>query len=111
MFVLALETVIEPDYVTECLCQLWNLHVVPIYWGAPNVDNYMPARNSLIDVTDFHSPKILGQYLEYLRYRYDKYDKFFEWHGKPMSPQFERSIRNSAHHALCNLCKYITTKY
>jgi hypothetical protein len=39
---------------------------VPIYIGAPNVDELLPCTNCIIKTTDFASPAALATHLQYL---------------------------------------------
>jgi hypothetical protein len=52
-FVLVLEKGVNHDSIGPRLWQAFHVGVVPIYYGAPNIDSYLPNKNSVIKVTDF----------------------------------------------------------
>lgn len=54
---------IIPGYITEKIFDSFISGTVPIYWGAPNVENYIP-KNCFIDMNDFNNYEALHSYLE-----------------------------------------------
>jgi glycosyltransferase involved in cell wall biosynthesis len=62
-----------PGYVSEKIFDCFQAGAVPIYWGAPNIENYVP-RNCFIHRKDFPDEASLYHYLkqmdegEYLSY-------------------------------------------
>lgn len=52
-FYLAFENSNSLDYVSEKMFQALYMGVVPIYMGAPNVDEFLPDPMAAIKVTDF----------------------------------------------------------
>lgn len=51
-----------PGYVTEKIFDCFISGCVPIYWGAPNITDYVP-KSCFIDRRDFHSHEELYEYL------------------------------------------------
>lgn len=51
-----------PGYVTEKIFDSFISGCVPIYWGAPNITDYVP-KSCFIDRTDFRSHEDLYVYL------------------------------------------------
>lgn len=39
---------------------------IPIYWGAPNVNDFLPHPDAIVRVSDFGSTKELAEYLQVL---------------------------------------------
>lgn len=63
-FALSLEnTKNVPGYITEKIFDCFNFGIVPIYWGAPDVYEYIP-KNCFIDYTEYKSPEKLYEYLK-----------------------------------------------
>ena len=62
-FVLAYENAIQTDYVTEKIYDVLQAGSVPIYWGAPNIDQYVP-KNCFINKNDFKSYEELYAFLK-----------------------------------------------
>lgn len=52
-FHLAFENSNVQDYVTEKLFMAFHANTVPIYWGAPNVDEFLPDPHSIINLDRF----------------------------------------------------------
>ncbi len=91
-FCLAFENSISPDYVTEKLFDSFDAGTVPIYLGAPNVNEFAPE-NSYIDAGDFAGPRELAAYLRHLMGTPRDYAAYFEWRSKPLSDAFEKRLR------------------
>jgi hypothetical protein len=51
-FCLAYENSVEPDYISEKLFDCFYAGCVPIYYGAPNITDYIPA-STFIDKRNF----------------------------------------------------------
>lgn len=73
-FALSLENTIKvPGYITEKIFDCFKYGIVPIYWGAPDVYEFIP-RECFIDYTDFDSLKELSDFLFGMtKERYEEY--------------------------------------
>lgn len=90
------------------LSQVWLAGTVPIYIGAPNIDDFVPGPKSLIKVSDFASASELVEYLEFLLANEDEYMKYFAWKNEGLSSSFETHLNNCVHYAECRICRYVT---
>src|SRR5688572_22757364 len=63
-FVLAFENNNVTDYVTEKMMCALQAGAVPVYMGAPNVDEWTPGENSIIRVDDFKDVQVRFQHLD-----------------------------------------------
>jgi hypothetical protein len=98
-FTLAFENAITPDYVTEKFFDALIAGSVPVYRGAPNVEEFAPGDHCFIDASQFSKPVDLAEYLLYLSDNERDYHSFFEWKRKPLRRAFvERFDRFSKHH-------------
>lgn len=61
-FCLAFENCIAPGYITEKIFDCFKARTVPIYWGAPNVEKYIP-KECFIDMRDYQSYGDLRDYI------------------------------------------------
>lgn len=52
-----------PGYITEKIFDCFKSGCIPIYWGAPNIQEYIP-KNCYIDRRDFANDESLYQYLK-----------------------------------------------
>jgi alpha-1,3-fucosyltransferase 10 len=91
-FCLALENSIAPDYVTEKMFEPLGAGAVPIYLGAPNAPDFVPAC-SYIDAAAHGTPAELAAYLKSLLDRPDAYSAYLEWRRKPLPPSFLERLR------------------
>ena len=91
-FYLALENSITTDYVTERVFHALVRGVVPVYLGAANVVDFMPAEDAIINISDFDSPRDLADYLHQLDRDDAAYGKHLRWKQTELSPQFNQLL-------------------
>ena len=96
----AFENSIDEDYVTEKLFDPLVAGSVPVYLGAPNIDELAPGDHCFINALDFGSPRELAEHLRYLDSDEDAYQAYFAWKNRPLRPafqaRFERYRRESS---------------
>jgi hypothetical protein len=61
---------------------------VPIYLGAPNIEEFAPGDNCYINVTDFSSIQELGEYIMELDSNEEKYNSYLKWKELPLREDF-----------------------
>ncbi len=61
---------------------------LPIYMGAPNIDDWLPGDQVIINTADFANPKELAEYINHLNAHDDEYEEYFEWKKKGLSERF-----------------------
>jgi hypothetical protein len=64
-FTLAFENSLMPDYVTEKFYQPLLTGTIPIYLGAPNIEEFAPGDNCFINALDFASPAQLAEFVQH----------------------------------------------
>ena len=64
-FSICFENVQRENYITEKIFDCFRYGVVPIYWGAPNILDYIPKR-CFIDFRDFDSFRSLLVHLQHI---------------------------------------------
>lgn len=94
-FSFAFENAIAPDYVTEKFFQPLLAGSVPVYLGAPNVDEYAPVDDCYINAADFSGPQALADYLLELDRDRAAYEHYLNWRQRRFKPGFK---------ALCRKC-------
>jgi hypothetical protein len=82
-FCLALENSIAIDYVTEKLFDALLAGSVPIYFGAPNAEEFAPE-HSFIDAKRFRDAAELAAYLRHLLENPEEYDRYLAWRSMPL---------------------------
>jgi hypothetical protein len=94
-FTLALENSICRDYVTEKFFDPLIAGSVPVYLGAPNVDEFAPGDNCYIDASRFENPRALAAFLLALAKDEQAYARYLEWKSKPLRPRFLRHLETA----------------
>src|SRR5262245_8090347 len=106
-FTLAFENAIGQDYVTEKFFDPLIAGSVPVYLGAPNVEDFAPGDNCFINASDWRSPEALARYLIEVASDEHRYQSFFEWKARPFRPQFCRLVELAQEHFLVRLCRKV----
>ena len=87
---------------------------VPVYFGAPNIEQYQPGPHSFINMRDFASPAALAKHLKYLATHESEYQKYFAWRKTQRGiPQTLKRIEQLSMHRpsiSCDLCACICDK-
>lgn len=109
-FTLAFENAVAKDYVTEKFYEPLISGSVPIYLGAPNIDEFSPGENCFINVANFSSPVDLAEYIKILDDDYEKYSNYFAWKGKTFLPDFYKKLNSQKQHPFIRLCYKVEEK-
>jgi hypothetical protein len=109
-FVLAFENNNVSDYVTEKIFNVYRAGAVPVYMGAPNIDEWTPGDRSLVKVADFKNPRELADFLLRLNASDEEYLKYYDWKKQGLSERFKtRYDRCVFYGSECRLCKYVAS--
>src|SRR5262249_928937 len=98
-----------PDYVTEKFFDPLQVGSVPVYLGAPNVEEFAPGDQCMIRTTDFESPRHLAEYLRQLNEDDAAYEKYLEWKRQPFRDSFQRLLDEQREPAFVRLCRKLQT--
>jgi hypothetical protein len=101
-FYLAIENSISLDYVSEKVYEPLLVGTIPIYLGAPNIEDFLPTAHSAILATDFASIKELAAYVLCVLRTPSVYDYYVNWKSRPLLPSFEALHQRFA--PLCHAC-------
>lgn len=110
-FVIAFENAIYPDYVTEKLYHPLLAGAVPIYLGAPNIENFVPGDNCFVDVRNYKSPKELALFIDKCFVDDNEFLKFHKWRYEPFNKEFIRQEEQQKINIFSRLCKILIEKY
>jgi alpha-1,3-fucosyltransferase 10 len=102
-FILAFENSISPDYVTEKFFDPLIVGTVPVYLGAPNVDDFAPGEHCYVDATRFGSARALAAFLTGLAADEAEYSRYLRWKTQPFRPRFEAMANATRVHVLHRL--------
>lgn len=103
-FIIAFEDVVDTDYVTDKFYDPLLAGSVPIYLGAPNIEDFAPGDNCFVDVRRFEDPKSLANFIRKCYEDEQLYAKFFEWKNQPLRQSFLSKIKEQKEHPLVRLC-------
>ncbi|CAM9232300.1 unnamed protein product [Ectocarpus sp. 6 AP-2014] len=101
------------DYVTEKVYNGLQSGTLPVYWGAENVEDFVP-KGSVVKASDFSSPAELGKHLKMLAANEEAYEAYFKWRDDPEEERrfAEKVISRSAYgvNAMCRLCDRVLSE-
>eukprot|EP01132_Coremiostelium_polycephalum_P006741 gene6741-8358_t len=108
-FVIAIENSQCSSYITEKLWEPLSAGSIPIYLGAPDINDYIPTPESIINIRDFNSIEQLASYIEQVYQNETLRLKHLKWISEPWSwsKNFQIYLNNSiiSNPFICNLCK------
>jgi hypothetical protein len=113
LFTIAIENSLEYDYVTEKLWQPLAVGSVPIYLGAPNIDDWLPCSeySCIINLRQFTKIADVANLInELIKNRLD-YAKYHEWRSTKyprasftkMVDYFQEANKHSMECLLCDM--------
>lgn len=101
-FTLAFENSISVDYVTEKFFHPLMAGSIPVYYGAPNVDEFSPGDNAYINARDFKNSQELAGYLQNV----DE-SQHHEWRNQPLRPAFLEKVTRACTRPFDAMCKLL----
>lgn len=113
-FVIAFENSIANDYVTEKFFDPLLAGSVPIYLGAPNIDEFAPGDNCFVDVRKYESPRHLADFLNACYQDDTLYMDFLRWKQQPLLASFREKAEKQKENpfvALCHKAKEKTNSF
>ncbi|XXG45515.1 hypothetical protein AAC387_Pa02g0581 [Persea americana] len=108
-FVLAIENTVTESYVTEKLFYALDAGAVPIYFGAPNVWDFVPP-NSIIDGSKFSSLEELASYVKALANDPVAYSEYHAWRRCGVLGNYGKTRAASLDTLPCRLCEIVSRK-
>ncbi len=109
-FVIAFENAIDIDYITDIFYDPLIAGSVPIYLGAPNINDFAPGDHCFVDVRQFENPKALADFINTCYDDEQLYANFFEWKNQPLKESFLQKIEKQKDHPLVRLCRQVEEK-
>jgi len=109
-FVIVLEEISTKTYITENLLIALLSGAVPIYYGAIDIDQFMPEKKSIINVMDYNNPKVLADEIKRIDADKNIYNQFLKWKKYPPSSSFLSNFKYCIMNAGCRLCQAISEK-
>nr|AAS59563.1 alpha 1,4-fucosyltransferase [Medicago truncatula] len=108
-FVLAIENTFTESYVTEKLFYALDSGAVPIYFGAPNVMDFVPP-HSIIDGRKFKSVEELASYVKAVANDPVAYAEYHAWRRCGVMGNYAKTRAMSLDTLPCRLCEAVSRK-
>ncbi|WOL15059.1 alpha-(1,4)-fucosyltransferase-like [Canna indica] len=108
-FVLAIENTKTDSYISEKLYFPLEAGAVPIYFGAPDVANFVPP-HSIIDGSKFNSVEELAAYVKAVADDPIAYAEYHAWRRCGVMGDYAKNRGTSLDALPCRLCEYISRK-
>ncbi|XP_062029934.1 alpha-(1,4)-fucosyltransferase [Rosa rugosa] len=108
-FVLAIENTMTESYVTEKLFYALDSGAVPIYFGAPNVWDFVPP-HSIIDGSKFSNLEDLASYVKALANDPVAYAEYHAWRRCGLFGNYVKTRALSLDTLPCRLCEVVGRK-
>eukprot|EP00899_Mesostigma_viride_P012486 jgi/Mesvir1/21238/Mv06671-RA.1 len=114
-FCIAMENSNTVDYVTEKVYETLAAGCLPLYMGAPNIQEFLPYNVSRM-IVDRRSFATEGEYfaeIQRLMHDDEAYEEYMAWKkdawgGKPYHPAFKKYLDlNAKDRPRCELCRYL----
>ncbi|CAG8535208.1 10159_t:CDS:2, partial [Racocetra persica] len=99
-FQLAFENSNCKGYVTEKVYDSFLSDSIPIYMGAPDIDDYVPS-HSIIKVTDFENVEDLAKYIYKVANNQTLYESYFEWKKDKTYKNFCKLCHKTEEQTIC----------
>lgn len=106
-FTIAFENAIAKDYVTEKFFHPLIVGSIPVYLGAPNIEDFAPADHCYINVNDFASPRELADYLLRLNDDEELCRQYMKWKDEPLRERFVEVTNNIFKHPIERVCRAV----
>lgn len=109
-FSLAFENSNEDDYVTEKFWQSLVAGSVPIVIGAPNIHDFEPSPNSILQIKSSNDIEQVAKKIKHLATHDDAYNNTMSWKFEGPSNEFKALVDMAVVHSSCRLCLLLGTR-
>ena len=111
-FCITMENSRAQDYVSEKLFEAMKAGCLPIYYGAPNIEDFIPLSSSIIDYQKLGSPEALAAKINQLMHNKTAYEHHFRYKKMPLKDLASRYLRtrslvDSIYGSECRMCMVI----
>ena len=94
-FTLAFENSVEAGYVTEKYYDPLVAGSVPVYLGAPDIDDFAPGAHCHLNIRDFAAPRVLARHLRELAADEADYQGHLAWKSRAFSMPFQIMVERT----------------
>lgn len=97
---------INNDYVTEKLIDCFKAGCIPIYFGPPNINLFIPHPDSIINLSSFNSFENLAKYIKNILNNNTMLEKHLMWHNN-ISRVWVNRFKINYTFNYCKICNYV----
>ena len=94
------------DYVTEKVYTALAAGTVPIYMGAPNIDEFVP-KGSIIRVDSFEDTAALAKHIQECLTNETLYQSYHDWRDRPLNSEFVEKFAFTNVTTECRTCRWV----
>jgi len=110
-FALTFENSEDHSYITEKIFDAFAAGNIPIYLGAPDIQTYVPHRESFVDYRQMGSPERLALYLDAIVANDTMMQQYHIWRKMPLSnlnEGYQQIVKmTQGVHSQCSMCKHV----
>lgn len=110
-FALSFENSEDTDYITEKIWDSLAAGNIPIYFGAREIETYIPHPMAFINFRKYETPERLADYLDMLIDNQTLYGEHHRWRRMPiekLNPGYQQLVRMvRGPHSQCLMCKQV----
>lgn len=107
---LAFENSIVKDYATEKVYDGLESGAVPVYLGAPNIEDGFVPTGSIVNTVSFSSTASLAEYIKLLLRDKTAWDRHQEWRTLPPDTKFVARFNKTAIDVDCRICQAVNKR-
>ncbi|KAL3816813.1 hypothetical protein ACHAXA_008676 [Cyclostephanos tholiformis] len=104
VFTLAFENSEEEDYVTEKFFQAYEAGTIPVYLGAPNVDDYAPMSETYLHLRDMDDVPNVANRMHEIANDPELYRHYLRYKTLGLSDKFLALTDMTVPHTFCQAC-------
>lgn len=108
-FVIAFENAIEAEWITEKFFDPLLVGSVPVYLGAPNVEEYAPGNNCFIHANRMSAAELAEVLVEYLNNE-NLYNQLLDWKNEGLASGFLKKMEVVREHFVLRLLNKLKEK-
>jgi hypothetical protein len=106
---LTFENIIQQDYITEKIWVAYSGGAIPVYFGPPDIYDWVPGNHTFIDPRNFSGPKELAEYMK----RVAEDDELYKYHTSNFDWDRTKKMMDKycpRADMACNMCKMVYEK-
>ncbi|KAJ6766228.1 ALPHA- 13 -FUCOSYLTRANSFERASE [Salix purpurea] len=100
---------VDKDYVIEKFFQSLVAGTIPVVIGAPNIQDFAPAHNSILHIKELEDVDSIAKTMKYLGENLHAYNQSLRWKYEGPSDSFKALVDMAAVHSSCRLCIQFAT--